>query len=225
MQATATSRPNADHLKAMRLAMVDSQLRPNGVSDPRVIAAMASVAREMFLPQSLAAVAYADIKLPLSAGRMTNLPVATGRLLTAAALRGTDKVLLIGVASGYTAAVLVRLAASVTAVECDAALAQSAREALAGIPNVTVVEGALAAGHPAGAPYDAIVVDGAIEHLPPGLVDQLAVDGRLVTGLLDRGVSRLTVGHRTTGGFGLADFADFDATHLPGFAPQKGFVF
>ncbi|MBA4773420.1 MAG: protein-L-isoaspartate O-methyltransferase [Sphingomonas sp.] len=225
MQKTANLRPSADHLEAMRFAMVDSQLRPNAVSDPRVIAAMASVARELFLDESLAAVAYADVKLPLTPGRFMNLPVATGRLLTAAALRDTDKVLLIGAAGGYTAAVLARIVASAVAVECDANLVRTARQALAAATNVTVVEGPLAAGHVAAAPYDVIVVDGAIEQLPPGLVDQLGVDGRLVTGLIDRGVCRLSVGHRTAGGFGLADFADFDAAVLPGFAPEKGFVF
>lgn len=210
---------------AMRQAMVDSQLRPNAVHDARVVAAMAVVAREAFLPESLAPVAYADVKLPLAPGRMTNLPVATGRLLTQAGLRADDKVLLIGAAGGYTAAVLEMLVASVVAVESDAALAAMARAALADLSRVTLVEGPLEAGYAAGAPYDAIIVDGAIEHVPQALVDQLAVGGRLVAGVIDRGVCRLSLGSRSAGGFGLADFADFDGAHLPGFAVATGFVF
>lgn len=210
---------------AMRQAMVDSQLRPNAVNDARVVAAMAVVARELFLPESLAPVAYADVKLPLAPGRTTNLPVATGRLLTQAALRADDRALLIGAGCGYTAAVLELLVASVVAVESDAALAAAARAALAQTPRVTVVEGPLEAGQADGAPYDVIIVDGAIEHVPQSLIDQLAVGGRLVAGLIDRGVCRLSLGTRSEGGFGVADFADFDAAHLPGFAVPAGFVF
>ena len=210
---------------AMRQAMVDSQLRPNAVSDPRVVAAMGQVAREAFLPQALAPVAYADVKLPFAGARTTNLPVATGRLLTQAALNSSDRVLLIGAAGGYTAAVLDELVGAVVAVECDPTLATLARAALAAMPKVTLIEGPLEAGYPAGAPYDAIVVDGAIEHVPQALIDQLAVGGRLVAGVIDRGVCRLSLGTRSTGGFGVADFADFDAAHLPGFALATGFVF
>lgn len=210
---------------AMRQAMIDSQLRPNAVSDPRVVAAMAQIAREHYLPEALGPVAYADLKLPLAPGRTTNLPVATGRLLTQAALKASDRVLLIGAAGGYTAAVLDLLVAAVVAVESDPALAALARIALGDAPRVTFVEGAQEAGYAAGAPYDAIVVDGAIEHVPRALIDQLAVGGRLVAGVIDRGVCRLSLGTRSAGGFGFADFADFDAAHLPGFAVATGFVF
>ncbi|MBX9860445.1 MAG: protein-L-isoaspartate O-methyltransferase, partial [Sphingomonas sp.] len=169
--------------------------------------------------------AYADVKLPLVGARTTNLPVATGRLLTQAVLKPSDRVLLIGAAGGYTAAVLDGLVGAVVAVECDPTLATLARAALAAMPNVTLVEGPLEAGYSAGAPYDAIIVDGAIEQVPQALVDQLAVGGRLVAGVIDRGVCRLSLGTRSTGGFGVADFVDFDAAHLPGFAVATGFVF
>lgn len=223
---TAQARTSsAGDFAAMRQSMVDSQLRPNAVSDPRVVAAMAAVPREAFLPDALAPIAYADVKLPLGPGRTTNMPVATGRLLTEAALRPGDRVLLIGAAGGYTAAVLGALVASVVAVESDPALAATARTALAGMPNVTLIEAPLQDGHAAGAPYDAIIIDGAVERLPQALIDQLAVGGRLVTGLIDRGVCRLSRGERSAGGFGVADFADFDAAHLPGFAVPAGFVF
>lgn len=225
MQMTAASDQHQASFDTMRAAMVDSQLRPNAVSDARVVAAMARVAREAFLPAELAPVAYADVKLPIAAHRTTNLPVATGRLLTEAELQARDSVLLIGAAGGYAAAVLAALVRSVVAIESDPILAESARSVLAPFANVTLMEGPLAAGHAAAGPYDAIIIDGAIEQLPQALIDQLAVGGRLVAGLIDRGVCRLSVGRRSAGGFGMVDFADFDAAHLPGFAAEKGFVF
>ncbi len=208
-----------------RRAMVDSQLRPNAVNDARVVRAMGEVPREAYLPASCAAVAYADVKLPLGAGRTSNPPIATGRLLTEAAVRPSDRVLVIGAAGGYAAAVLARLCDHVVALESLAELAAAARTALADSAQVEVVEGPLEAGWAADAPYDLVVIDGAVEQVPPAIADQLAPGGRLVTGLIDRGVVRLAAGRRSAGGFGLLDFADVDAAHLPGFAPRQGFVF
>ena len=210
---------------AMRHAMVASQLRTNAVSDVRVVAAMDTVAREAFLPAELASLAYRDTAVPLGHGRAQNVPIATGRLLTQAELRADDRVLLIGAAGGYTAAVLAELVADVVAVESDATLASVARAALAGTDRVTLIEGPLEAGHPAGAPYDVIVVDGAVEELPAALIEQVAIGGRVVAGILDRGVTRLSAGRRTTGGFGLLDFADIDCVPLPGFARPRTFTF
>lgn len=209
----------------MRDAMVASQLRTNAVSDPRVVAAMARVPREDFLPEAQRALAYRDTAVPIAHGRAVNLPIATGKLLTRAEVRATDRVLLIGAAGGYTAAVLAELAGSVVAVESDPSLVAIARPALAAYANVELVEGDLAAGWAAQAPYDLLVVDGAIEHLPPALIDQVAINGRIVTGLADRGVTRLATGVRTAGGFGLTTFADIDCVVLPGFARPKAFTF
>jgi len=209
----------------MRDAMVASQLRTNAVSDPRVVAAMARVPREAFLPAAQGALAYRDTAVPLAHGRAANLPIAIGKLLTRAEVRPADRVLLIGAASGYTAAVLAELAGSIVAVESDPELLALARPALAACPAVDLVEGDLAAGWSAGAPYDLLFVDGAVEHLPPALVDQVAPGGRVVTGLVDRGVTRLAAGVRTAGGFGLAAFADVDCVALPGFARAKAFTF
>lgn len=210
---------------AMRHAMVASQLRTNAVSDVRVVAAMDTVAREAFLPAELASLAYRDTAVPLGHGRAQNVPIATGRLLTQAELRADDRVLLIGAAGGYTAAVLAELVADVVAVESDPTLASVARAALTGIDRVMLIEGPLEAGHPAGAPYDVIVVDGAVEELPAALIEQVAIGGRVVAGILDRGVTRLSAGRRTTGGFGLLDFADIDCVPLPGFARPRTFTF
>jgi protein-L-isoaspartate(D-aspartate) O-methyltransferase len=220
-----TSTASQPSLEAMRHAMVASQLRTNAVNDPRVVTAMDRVPRETFLPAEVAALAYRDTAVPLGHGRFQNVPIATGRLLTEANLQPTDHVLLIGAAGGYTAAVLARLVATVVAVESDPALASQARAALAGTPSVTVVEGALEAGHASAAPYDVLVIDGSVEQVPDALVAQVRPGGRAVAGILDRGVTRLSSGRRTAGGFGLIGFADIECVTLPGFSRPKTFSF
>jgi len=218
-----TAMDNA-RFEAMRHAMVASQLRTNAVSDQRIVAVMARVPREAFLPADVRGIAYRDTAVPLGRGRFQNVPIATGRLLTEAYLLPADRVLLIGAAGGYTAAVLAGLVGQVVAVESDPALASLAREALADYSNVTLVEGPLAAGH-AGAPYDVLVIDGSVEHVPEVLVAQLDTGGRAVAGIADRGITRLAAGRKTAGGFALLDFADIDCVPLPGFARPKTFTF
>jgi protein-L-isoaspartate(D-aspartate) O-methyltransferase len=208
-----------------RHAMVASQLRTSGVNDVRVIAAMSTTPRERFVSQADAEMAYRDRPLPLPGGRLQNAPLATGRLLTEAAIAPTDKVLLIGAATGYTAALLGELAAAVVAVEEDAVLAEQARTNLAGHANVSVIEGSLKAGAPDQGPFDVLIVDGAVEELPAALLTQLHPGGRVVSGLLDRGVARLAAGARSAGGFALMPFADIDSVVLPGFAKPRAFTF
>lgn len=210
---------------AMRQAMVSNQLRTNSVSDARLVAAMGRVPRESYLPATIAGLAYRDTALPLGAGRAANVPIATGRLLNEAAISASDRVLLIGAAGGYTAAVLAEIAAFVVAVECDPALMAIARRALAGNARVQLIDGPLERGYPDDAPYDVLVVDGAVPKLPQTLIDQLAIGGRAVSGIVDRGVTRLAMGQRSAGGFGLIDFADIDCVALPGFAVPQDFVF
>ncbi|MFD1612355.1 protein-L-isoaspartate O-methyltransferase [Sphingomonas tabacisoli] len=212
------------NFEAMRRAMVESQLRTTGVNDPRVVAAMASVPREHFVAVERRALAYTDRPVPLGPGRALNMPEATGLLLTEAAVRPADKVLLVGAASGYTAALLDRLAAKVVALEEDADLVALARTALSDT-RVELVEGALNRGWAAAAPYDLIVVDGLIEHVPDALVDQLADNGRLACAILDRDTSRLAIGRKSGTAFGLDLFADCEAAPIPGFAKPKSFVF
>jgi protein-L-isoaspartate(D-aspartate) O-methyltransferase len=216
---------NATSFEAMRHAMVQSQLRTNAVNDPRVVTAMAKVAREAFVPEAARRLAYRDTAVAIGNGRYLNLPIATGKLLTEAYLEPTDRVLLIGAAGGYTAAVLSGLVRSTVAVESDADLAAHARAALAGYGNVELVEGPLDQGHAAGAPYDVLIVDGCVESLSESLVGQIAAGGRVVTGLLERGVSRLASGRTIKGGFGLRAFADLDCVALPGFSAPRGFAF
>ena len=209
----------------MRHAMVASQLRTNAVSDQRVVAAMARVAREDFVPVEARDIAYRDTPVALGGGRQLNVPMATGRLLTEAYLEPTDRVLLIGAAGGYTAAVLAQIVAHVVAVEQDPALVSLARTALADVPSVELVEASLSGGHPDGGPYDVLIVDGAVSAIPDALVAQVRIGGRVSAGLSDHGITRLASGRRTEGGFGLMPFADAECVILPGFDQPQGFRF
>ncbi len=198
--------------------MVESQLRTSDVDDQRVIAAMAHVAREDFVPAGRRAMAYVDRPIPLDNGRSLNPPLITGRLLKEAQIAPGDKVLLIGAATGYSAALLVAMGAKVTAVE---------EEGGPEIPvaGVTVVRGPLNAGAAAGAPYDVLFIEGAVEEVPAALVGQLADGARVVTGIVERGVTRLCSGRAVVGALGLASLADLEMVVLPGFAAPERFVF
>ena len=208
----------------MRQAMVASQLRTTAVNDARVIAAMGAVPRERFVPQESAAIAYIDRAIPLGAGRALNPPMTTGRLLTEAHPKAEDSALVIGGATGYAAALLAELVASVVSLEEDAALLAVARQAPAST-RVSIVEGPLAAGWKKKAPYDLILIDGAVEVVPQAIIDQLADGGRLAAAIVDRGVARLSLGKRSGKGFGLVAFADAEAVPLPGFTQPKSFSF
>jgi protein-L-isoaspartate(D-aspartate) O-methyltransferase len=208
----------------MRRAMVASSLRTTGVSDPRVLAAIGAVPRERFVPDACLAIAYADTMVPLGKGRELNSPLALGRMLTEARPQPSEKALVIGAATGYAAAVVERLAGSVVAVEEDAELAALARTNLAGT-SVELVEGPLGQGHADGAPYDFILIDGAVEFVPDAIVSQLVDGGRLATAILDNGVTRIAVGRRAGEGFGVAPITDSASTILPGFNRPRAFTF
>lgn len=210
------------NFEQMRRAMVVSQLRTTGVSDARVVAAMGDVARERFVPGDNARVAYTDVALPLGNGRALNPPMVTGRLLTEAHVVPGDSVLIVGAATGYTAALLVRLGATVVAVEEDEGLLAEGKRA---VPEASWVKAPPGAGSKKGAPYSLILIDGAVEHIPQALIDQLADGGRLVGAILDKGISRLISGVKAGKAFGTKAFADADAAVLPGFAKPAGFSF
>jgi protein-L-isoaspartate(D-aspartate) O-methyltransferase len=212
------------NFERMRRAMVASQLRTTGVNDPRVIAAMGAVPRERFVPSDRVAMAYADTLVPLGKGRELNSPMSLGRMLTEAAPQPEDRALVIGAATGYPAAVLAQLVSSVVAVEEDPALAASAQGALAGT-SVKLVEGPLTKGYKAGAPYDLILIDGAVEFVPDAIVEQLAEDGRLAAAMLIRGVAQISIGRRGGTGFGMAAVSDVASAILPGFVKPRGFTF
>ena len=206
---------------AARRAMIDSQLRPQAVTDPLVIAAMASVPREQFVPTESRPLAYIDRNLPLGGGRAMSAPVTTGRMLTELAPRPGERALVVGALTGYTAAVLAEMGLEVVALESDGALF----EQLTAVPGIRAERGDLAAGVPEGAPYDLMIIDGAVEIIPESLIEQLALGGRLGTCLFEGGVQRLVIGRRTQHGFGTKSFADAAAVPLPGFSRPRVFTF
>jgi protein-L-isoaspartate(D-aspartate) O-methyltransferase len=205
---------------AARQAMVDSQLRPQGVNDPSVISAMSLVERELFIPESERLLAYADRAIPLGEGRALPAPAVLGLLLTAMVPDRGQSALVVGGATGYAAAVLKQMGIRTVSLESSPALAAAARER-----GVEVAEGPLESGHKRGAPYDLILIDGAVEFVPDELVAQLKEGGRLGGALVEQGVSRLIVGRKAGGGFGFHSIADAATPALPGFERPKAFTF
>lgn len=211
---------------AAREAMIDSQLKPSGVVTPRVSAAFFSVAREAFVAPGRRGLAYVDAAQPLKPGRELLSPLSLGLLVEHAAVEASDKALVVGAGTGYSAAILSPLAASVVALESDAELANTARVLLQGAGNVSVVEGPLHLGVAAGAPYTLVLIDGALELLPPELISQLAEGGRLMAIVIGSdGVSRAAKGVKRAGQLQLEPFAEAPGALLPSFAKAPAFQF
>lgn len=207
--------------EAMREAMVDSQLRPTGVNDPAVLAAIRAVPRERFVPAGRAGLAYADTVIEIAPGRWLLEPLIAGLLLTHARIMAEDRVLVVGAATGYAAAVIGQLSRHVTALEENPGLAITARG-----NGVDIVTGPLAGGWAEHAPYDLIYIDGAAAVLPPALLAQCAPDGRLAAVMIgDDGVGRATVGRVAGGHFAGTGFFETGAVALPGFGRAPKFVF
>ena len=200
--------------------MVDSQLRPQGVNDPAVVAAMSLVPREQFVPEAERLLAYVDRAIPLGEGRAMPPAAVVGLLLTAMVPNRGQTALVVGGATGYSAAVLSAMGLETTLLESSPALAAVARER-----GIKVVEGPLVDGHARGAPYDLILIDGAVEYVPDALVAQLREGGRLGSALVEQGISRLIVGRKAGGGFGFHSIADAGTPALPGFERPKAFTF
>lgn len=203
-----------------RRAMVDSQLRPEGVTDRGVLSAMGSVERERFVPQSARALAYFDRPLRLAEGRAMMPPAAIGRLLSEAAPTPGERALVVGSGTGYSAALLRAIGLDVVALESDEALAAQARGA-----GVDTITGELPKGHAKGAPYDLVLLDGAVEEVPAAIIKQLARGGRLIGAVLDRGIARLVIGRAAGEALGLRSIADADVDPLPGFERPRAFTF
>jgi protein-L-isoaspartate(D-aspartate) O-methyltransferase len=214
-----------------RQKMVDGQVRPGDVTNLRIIDAMLAVPREAFVPESQRPLAYLDLDLDVSEGasakRFLIKPAVTAKLLQAADIRDTDNVLVAGCATGYTAALVARLAARVTATESDPVLAAKARDILArlGPGNVTVGIAPAAEGYPANAPYDVIVLHGATEVTPERLYRQLNEGGRLVGVFAATQPPRATIVTRSHGDFGHRTLFDAVAPVLPGLERLPAFVF
>ena len=215
-----------------RATMVDCQVRTVDVTDYDVLDAFLTVPREQFVPESLRPLAYIDedlkVSAPDAAPRYVMEPGPLARLVQLADIGAGEKVLDLGATTGYATAILARLAASVTAVEPDPALAATAAANLAalGIANATVVTGPLVAGHAAGAPYDVILIEGAIEELPEALGQQLAEGGRLVAVVGTNGLAaKATIFTRSGGTVTGRPVFNTHVRPLPEFARPKAFVF
>ena len=216
---------------AARRLMVDGQIRTADVTNPNLIAAMQAIPREQFVPAAMADQAYRDGDVSLGQGRALLRPIVLGKLIQGADVRPGDQVLVIGCGTGYSATVLAHMGAAVVALEQDADLARRAEIALAGTlagmgaAQVTVVRGRLTAGWPAAAPYDLILMDGAIEVAPDALGRQLKPNGRLAA-VFGRGPATKAMIYRPIEGH-LVGRPIFDAAAplLPGFAAPPAFVF
>lgn len=174
--------PETTSFARARHRMVENQLRARDITDERVLEAMGTVPRELFVPAHMRAEAYMDGPLPIGEGQTISQPYIVADMAQALALEPGDRVLEIGTGSGYGAAVLACLAREVVTIERHESLANRAREALAaaGIDNVTVITGDGTLGYPDGAPYDAIVATAGGPRVPESLKSQLAIGGRLV---------------------------------------------
>ena len=215
-----------------RKKMVDGQIRPNRVSDPRILDVMRTLPRERFLPPELAARAYADDPVPLGQGRVMPEPLAIARLVQMAlsepGAQSAARALVIGAGTGYGAALLAACGAQVTALDSEPALIDIARPVLAALmPAVTVVQGPLTAGWPAGAPYDIILIEGAVRDIPAAITAQLRPgSGRLVSVRAGRGLaSQATVAEMTPAGLNTRAIYDCAMPPLAAFMPKPGFVF
>ena len=218
---------------AVRENMIESQVRPNGITDRAIIDAMSSVPRELFVPESMRSLAYMDEDVPMTKGvdgrqRYLMEPMAFARLLQSAAIKPDDAVLDVGCGSGYSSAVLSKMAQLVVAIESDATMAAAADDNLLRLQasNVAVFNSALKEGHKSEAPFNVIIINGRVEEVPETLFEQLAEKGRLVAimGTTDNAKAMVYI---KTDGVVAGQFAfDASVSPLPGFEKASpGFVF
>jgi protein-L-isoaspartate(D-aspartate) O-methyltransferase len=212
-----------------RRNMVEGQLRPNRVTNAALLAAVGELPREKFLPEAVRSVAYADEDVPLGGGRYLMEPMVLARLIQTLQPQSNDRALVVGAGRGYGAALLARLVKAVTALESDPALAAAGEQTTGdlGLTGIQWVTGKLEQGAPGSAPYDVILIEGAVRQVPQAIFDQLAEGGRLA----------VTVS-RTSGAMGVAQIFikdggvtsgrplfDAGTPPLPGFAPPPRFTF
>ncbi|MFZ5609045.1 MAG: protein-L-isoaspartate O-methyltransferase family protein [Pseudomonadota bacterium] len=211
----------------LRTTMISGQLLPNKVTDGRVIQALKAVPREHFVPKALRSLAYIDEDIEVAPGRYLLEPMVFARLVEEAKIASGDLVLDLNCASGYSTAVLAQLAGTVLAVEPDEDLARLASENLLAleIGNAAVVAGQPQEGYAKEAPYDVIMLNGAIDYLPPALVAQVKDGGRIAGVRMDKGVGRGFIATKVRGTLGVVDFMDANVPILAGFTQPKGFQF
>lgn len=219
-----------DHA-TQRLNMVESQVRPSDITDRRITRAMREIPREAFVPGPLKSIAYADEHLKVADSGKTQRYILAPRLLAKLVqlleIEPDGLVLDVGPATGYSTALIARLCQTVVALEEDAGLAERAQSALStlGVDNAVIIAGALRNGAADEGPYDAIMLNGAVAEVPPGLLDQLKDGGRCVAVSIENGVGRATVWRRHGTTYDRRPAFDAGAPYLPGFEPVGGFVF
>lgn len=222
------SMPTLSPAELARDAMIESQLMPCGIVRSAVVTAFHAIPRHLFVAPERAALAYVDAEQPMGGGRTMMPPLSLGYLMQHAGPVAGERVLVVAAGTGYSAALLAHMGAHVTALEEDPALAARARETLAsvGAPDVAVVEGPIAEGWPAHAPYGLMHLDGAVETLPPSLIAQLAEGGRvaaIVRG--EDGVMRASIGRMAAGRLRFVAVAEAAAPIIPVFRKAEGFRF
>jgi len=212
-----------------RRNMIDGQLRPNRVTNDRLLAAIGDMPRERFLPDAMRAVAYADDDVPLGNGRYLMEPMVLARLIQALQAQPENRALVVGSGRGYGAALMSRLVKSVVAVESDAMLLAAAQQAAKelGLDRVRQVVGSMEAGAADTAPYDVILIEGAVRLVPEAMLEQLAEGGRLATVLAGPpgalGVAQLFI--KLAGVTSGRTLFEAGTPLLPGFAPPPRFTF
>ncbi|MDE0392805.1 MAG: protein-L-isoaspartate O-methyltransferase [Rhodospirillales bacterium] len=216
-----------DHATARR-NMVSGQIMTNRVTDERLIEAMEEIPRERFVPHAKRAVAYVDEDVEIASGRYLMEPMVLARLVQEAGIGADDVVLDVGCGTGYATAVMSRLAGTVVALDVDGSLAAEAERTLSGVDadNAIVVTGPLAEGYARQAPYDVILLSGAVDHLPHALTDQLAEGGRIVGVLREPGrVGQATLWARHRGALSSRSLFEASLPPLPGIARPVRFEF
>ncbi|MDB6176041.1 protein-L-isoaspartate O-methyltransferase [Paracoccus sp. Z330] len=210
---------------ARRTTMVDTQVRPNDVTKFPVIEAMLTIPREDFVPASRRAVAYSGENLPLGDQRIMLEPRTLAKMVDALDIQSGDLVLDLACGFGYSAAVIARMAEAVVAIEDDEEMATEAQARLAdaAVFNVAVLAGELAEGNAKQGPYDAILIEGAVEEVPPAIIEQLKDGGRIAALFMEGSLGVVRIGHRFKGRVNWRYAFHAHAPLLKGFERQRGF--
>ncbi|HKL45281.1 MAG TPA: methyltransferase domain-containing protein [Roseovarius sp.] len=211
---------------ARRAVMVDTQVRPSDVTKFPIIDAMMSVPREAFVPVELREAAYMGENIDLGGGRVILDPRILGKMLDALDIQADELVLDVGCALGYSSAVMARVAEAVVAVEEDAEMAREAPGLLSenGADNVILQEGPLVQGAPEHGPYDVVVLQGAVEHLPEALSDQVKEGGRIACLFMEGALGAVRIGYRIDGEISWRFAFNAGAPVLPGFERHAAFT-
>lgn len=210
---------------ARRIMMVDTQVRPNDVTKFPVIEAMLAIPREEFVPAARRPVAYSGENLDLGEGRVMLEPRTLAKMIDALDIQPDDLVLDLGCGYGYSAAVIARMAEAVVALEDHEDMVAEAEKRLAdtGVFNVAVLHGRLAEGNAKQAPYDAILIEGAVEEVPAAIVEQLKEGGRIAALFMDGSLGVVRIGLRHDGRINWRFGFNAHAPLIAGFARQRGF--